>query len=70
MVDNVCHGKAAETLLNSYYLQLKPLLSRKRASNQACGGASSSELLATISDFTTLSSSTSLVLGKGHRTIK
>lgn len=52
MVDNVCHGKAAGTQLSSYYLQLKPLLSIKRANNQACGDTSSSELLATSSDFT------------------
>lgn len=37
MVDNVCHGKTAETLLISYYLQLKRLLYIKRASNQARG---------------------------------
>ena len=52
MVDNVCHGKAAEMLLSSYYLQLKHVLSMKRESNQACEeDALSSVLLATSCDF-------------------
>lgn len=51
MVDNVCHGNTAEMLLNSYYLQLKHVLSMKRASNQACEDALSSELPAVTSYF-------------------
>lgn len=51
MVENVCHGKAAEMLLSCYYLQLKHVLSMKRESNQACEDALSSELLATSCDF-------------------
>lgn len=44
MADNVCQGKSAEMLLNAYNLQLKYLLSVKRASNQACGDAVNSDL--------------------------
>lgn len=43
MVNNVCSGKAAEMLLDFHYSQLKHLLSMKRASNQACGDALSSD---------------------------
>lgn len=50
MVANVFHGKMAEILCSSY-LQLKHLLSVKRASNQGCEDALSSELLATSCDF-------------------
>lgn len=32
MTDSVCHGKAAEMLFHSYYVQRKHLLSVKRAS--------------------------------------
>ena len=51
MVDIVGHGNTAEMLLNSYYLQLKHVLSMKRASSQACEDALSSELPAVTSYF-------------------